>query len=138
MNRIFVNQIFRGLMSEFENILSRIGENIKELRKLNNWTQTELAERSKRPQSSIARVEGATYGDVSLSLVYDLCQTLGVSFAEVLAMAEGKKSGKTTKKVKLTTKWEKVRAKVNVMSESEKSWIAEVISTLLGKRGVGR
>ena len=120
-------------MDEFTNVLSRIGENIKELRKLNEWTQVELAERTKRPQSSVARVETATYNDASLSLIYDLCKTLGVSLSDIIANAEGKSTGEQ-KKVKLTTKWQRVRAKVDGMSETDRSWIADVILTVLRNR----
>jgi transcriptional regulator with XRE-family HTH domain len=77
-------------MDEFASFLQRVGENIKRLRKLNELTQTDLAEKTNRPQSSIARVETATYEDASLSILYQLSNALGVSLSDLMAIAEGK------------------------------------------------
>lgn len=135
LNRILVKDNYKRnwyIMDEFTHILGRIGENIKELRKQNQWTQVELAERTKRPQSSIARVESATYGDASLSLLYDLCHSLGISLSEILAISEGKEIRQ--RKVKLTTTWERVRAKVDRMSETDRAWVADIILAVLRER----
>lgn len=116
-------------MDDFENLLNRVGNNIRRLRKLNELTQVELAEKTNRPQSSIARIESATSGDATISLIYDMCNTLGVSLSDIFATAEGKNMKPS--KIKLNTKWERVRAKVDELSETDRTWIADIILIVL-------
>lgn len=116
---------------DFNNLLTRIGENIHRLRKLNHWTQSELAEQTGRPQSSIARVEGATYTDATLSLLHDLCSTFEVPLSEMIRNAEG---GRLKSTGKLQTKWQRVRARVDKLGESDRDWVADVVLAVLREK----
>lgn len=113
-------------MSEFEGLLTRIGENVKRLRQLNKWTQDELANESDRPQSSIARLERASNGDVGLSLLFQLSQAMNVPVSELVATAEGRKV-RTRVGDELKSKWERVKAKVDKLPESERDWVADLV-----------
>lgn len=120
-------------MSDFERLMERVGENIKRLRQINEMTQVQLAEKTQRPQSSIARVEGATYGDASLSLIFDLCSSLQVSLSDLFGSVEGKKTFLASQRNKgaLETKWERTKARVDRLTESERDWVADVVNTIL-------
>ena len=72
-----------------------------------------------------------SYGDASVSLLFDLCRTLDISLADLVAHAEGKTAAKPGA-VKLKTKWEKVRSKVDRLPEAKRRWVADVLEVMLG------
>lgn len=121
-------------MDEFTLFLQRVGENIKRLRKIKELTQAALAEKTNRPQSSIARVETAAYEDASLSILYQLSNALGMSLSDLIAIAEGKKTSQksqNTKKQKFETKWERTKTRVDRLNEAERDWIADLVDVAL-------
>lgn len=57
----------------------RIGEKIKALRQSKGWSQKDLAVRSGKPQSYIARLENPKHnGNITLALLKDLARAFGL------------------------------------------------------------
>ncbi|WP_041274462.1 helix-turn-helix domain-containing protein [Desulforamulus reducens] len=61
-----------------------IGENVIKLREAKNWSQQDLEEASKVPQSSISRIEKGLLRNPGVETVRKLATALNVSVAELL------------------------------------------------------
>ena len=64
-------------------LLLKIGKRVRNLRLDRGWSQEELADRSGVNRSYMSRVELGK-SDVSLSVLYKIARTLGISLAELL------------------------------------------------------
>ncbi|ABO49426.1 transcriptional regulator, XRE family [Desulforamulus reducens MI-1] len=65
-------------------LLMGIGENVIKLREAKNWSQQDLEEASKVPQSSISRIEKGLLRNPGVETVRKLATALNVSVAELL------------------------------------------------------
>lgn len=69
--------------------MNNIPPNIKTLRKINRLTQHELATRLNTSQSTIALWESRGYTGYTISKLYELSETLGVSIETLLSKWNG-------------------------------------------------
>ena len=71
----------------FDDFFDRILELVRDRRQELGWTQAQLAEKIRKPQSVIGRFESGGVRDPRLSMLFSVCQAMELDPSEVLTKA---------------------------------------------------
>lgn len=73
-----------------EKFMLRLGAVVRQARKEQGLTQTDLGAKVQRPQASIARLESGQHGDTYLGFVLDIAKALDMPVEEMMARVVGR------------------------------------------------
>ena len=73
---------------DFSDFLKAVGLAIRKVRVREGFTQAQLAQKTGKTQSAIAKIERSSSLDIPLRLIFEVATAIPVSISELLALAE--------------------------------------------------
>lgn len=117
------------MTGNYQEYFALLAQTLKKKRLEVGFTQTQLGEITKRPQSAIAKIENLNTGDVQVRIVYELAQGIGIGMAELFQEIDSLQVISNDK----ADHWEKMKASVDTMEKKDREWFANLIQHCIAK-----
>ena len=123
------------ITDEYKVLLQKIGENLAQARREKGMTQRDLAAKSEKNQTLIAKLEKYAPMDMSMRSIYEVIRHIPVSFSDFIAKAERDLELEYIPRIpgRVNDRLQLLYEKLSDLTTEEQVWMADMIDGLLSR-----